>query len=128
MIVVELALESVKHVEDLGKTSGLKRVTGVERAIAAPANDDYRAVDAGRFFDMGDEMRVYVPVGAVIPCHMDGSHWVANEQIFHFAAAIHEYRIRILFEKFVGLFGFKMFHGCASASRRHHYRRQQVMT
>lgn len=113
----------MKHVVNLGKTGVFKRVTSVERAIAAPADDDYRAIDAGCLFDVGDEMRIDIPVGTIIPGHMDGPDGMANEQIFHFAAAIDEYRIRILLEEFVGLFGFKVFHGRTNAYRRLHYRR-----
>lgn len=123
MLVVKFALEPVQHVVDLGKAGVFKRAPCVERAIAAPADDDYRAVYAGRLFDMGDEMRVDVPIGAVIPSDMNGSDRMADEKIFHLAAAIDEYRVRILLEKFVGLFGFKVFHGCTNACRRLHYRR-----
>ena len=111
MIVVEFALESMKHGVALGKAGCFKRVTGVERAIAAPADNDHGSVNAGRLFDMSDEMRIDVPVGAVIPCHMDGPDGMANEQVFHFTATINEYRIRSLLEEFVGLFGFQVFHG-----------------
>ncbi len=128
MLVVEFTLESMQHVVDLGKAGTFQRVAGVERAIAAAADDDDWPVDAGRLFDMGDEMRVDVPVGTVIPCHMDGSDWMANKKIFHFAAAIDEYRIWILLEEFVGLFGFKVFHECANAYRRQYYRRLPVIT
>ena len=106
VVIVEFTLKAVQDVEDLRKACFFQRPSGIQRAITAAADDDHRAVDAGRLFDMSDKVRVDIPVGTVIPGDVDRADGVADEQIFHLAAAVDEYRVRILLEELSGLFGF----------------------
>ena len=106
VVVVEFAFKSVQHVVDLGKPGFFQRTAGIERAVAAAADHHDGPVDAGRLFDVGDKMRVDVPVGAIVPGDVDRADRMADEQIFHFAAAVDEYRVPVLLEELSGLFGF----------------------
>lgn len=106
VVVVELAFKAVQHVVDLGETGFLQRTSRIQRPVAAAADHHHRPVDAGRLFDVGDKMRVDVPVRAVVPGNVNRTDRVAHEQVFHLAAAVDEYRIRVLFEEFGSLFGF----------------------
>jgi len=106
VVVVEFTFKAVQHVEDLGKPGLFQRTSGIERAVAAAADHHDGPVDAGRFFDVGDKMRVDVPVGAVVPGDVDRADGMADEQIFHLAATVDEYRVPILLEELGGLFGF----------------------
>ncbi len=109
--VVEFTLKAVQHVEHLGKTGFFQRVACIERAVTAAADHDDWSVNTGGLFDVTDEVRIDFPVRAVVPGHMYGAYRMPDKKVFHFAAAIDEYRVRVFLQKVVSSFGFEMFHG-----------------
>ena len=50
-------------------------------------------------------MRIDVPVGPVVPRNVMRAERMADEQVFHFAAAIDQHGLRILLEEVVRLPG-----------------------
>src|SRR5512134_622094 len=103
VLLVELAFEAVQHVPHFREAGFLERAAGVERAVAAAADEDDRAVDARRLLYVRDEIRVHFPVRAVVPRHEDRARRMPHEQVLHLAAAIDEDRVRILLQELVGL-------------------------
>jgi len=110
MVLVEFALESVQHVVDFGEACFFERAAGIERAVAAAADQNDGAIDTGRFLYMCDKIRVDFPIRAVVPRHQDRARGMTHEQVLHLAAAVDEDGIRILPEKFVGFLGLEVFH------------------
>jgi hypothetical protein len=98
VVVVEFAFEAVQHVVHAGEAGGFERVAGIDRAVAAAADQHHGAVVgvAGEFLHFADEMRIDLPVGAVVPGHMQRPRRMADEEEFHLAAAIDEQRLGIV--------------------------------
>ena len=92
MAVVKLTLEAVQDVIDARKTGRFECITGIDRAIAAATDQYHWSVVGvtGKFLDLANEVRIDVPVGNVVPGHMQASRRVADKQEFHFAAAVDE--------------------------------------
>ena len=67
MIVVERTLETFQHVVDLGESGLLQCLARRHRALPAAADEDDGAVHAGYLAHLADEMRIDVPVWAVVP-------------------------------------------------------------
>jgi hypothetical protein len=105
VIFVEVAFKSFQHICHVRKPGALKGQAGVNTAIARAANEHHWSVGgmADSFFDLADKVRIYLPVRAVVPGNEQGADRMADEQEFHFAAAIDEYRGRFFFEEFSGL-------------------------
>jgi hypothetical protein len=83
-------------------------------AVAAAADQDDRAlrvIRARELLHLADEVRVDLPVGPVVPCSVQGAHRVADEQKFHFAAAVDEQRVGVLAQELLHLLGLEMVHG-----------------
>ena len=118
MAVVERPLESVEHVVDVGEAGLLQREAGVERAVAAAADQHDRAIHAGDLLHLADEVRVDFPVGAVVPRDVVRADRVADEEVLHLAAAVDEDRRRIVVEELRGFGGLQVFHGRKSSTRR----------
>ena len=102
MLVVERAFEAVEDVVDLGEAGLLEREPGIDRAMAAAADQHDRPVHARDLLHLADEMRIDFPVGAVVPRDVLRAHRMADEQVLHLAAAIDEHRLRILLQEVVG--------------------------
>src|SRR5258708_16208720 len=79
--------------------------------MAAPANQHDRAVHAGDLLHLPDEMRVDVPVRAVVPRDVLRADRMADEEILHLAAAVDEDRLRIGMEEVEGFLGLHALHG-----------------
>src|SRR5512146_2719192 len=107
--IIELALEPVQDIVDLGEPCALERLAGFLRAVSAAANEQDRApgvIGACEFLHLTYEMRIDFPIGAVVPGHVQRSDRMADEQILHLAAAIDEQCIRVLMQELVGFLGF----------------------
>src|SRR5258706_1876005 len=114
MILVELAFEPVEHVEYALETRALERLARLDRAIAAAADEHHRTlveVRPGDLLHLPDEMRIQVPVGAVIPRHHHRPVRMADEHVLHLAAAIDEDRIGAFTQEAERVLGFEMSHG-----------------
>ena len=113
MAVVELTLEAMQHVVDLGKAGLLERGSGIQRAIAGAADQHDGArgmVGTGQPLDLTDELRVDLPVRAIIPADMMGANRMTDEQVFHLAAAVDKQGIRLTGKKRCRVFRAEMFH------------------
>ncbi len=97
--VVERALEAVQHVVDVGEARLFQRDAGVERAVAAAADQHDRAVHARDLLHLADEMRVDLPVGTVVPGDVMRADRMTDEEVLHLAAAVDEDRRRIVVEE-----------------------------
>src|SRR5687768_17233072 len=95
VLFVELSLESVQHVVDLGESRSLERMAGIERAVAAAANQHYGAVNARSFSHVSDEIGIDVPVRAIVPGDVDRARRMTDKQELHLAAAVDENRVGI---------------------------------
>ena len=60
---------------------------------------------------LSDEMRIDVPVGAVVPRDVMRADRMADEEVLHLAAAVDEDRRRILLEKRDRFLGLQVLHG-----------------
>src|SRR5512138_1923156 len=90
---VERALEAVRYVVDAPETMRLQRRAGFLRAVAAAADEHDRplgVVGPGELLHLADEVRIDVPVGAVVPGDVQRAQRMADEQVLHLAAAIDE--------------------------------------
>ena len=101
--LVERALEAVEHVVDVRETGLLQRETGVDRAVAAAADQHDRPVHAGDFLHLPDEMRVDLPVGPVVPGDVVRADRVADEEVLHLRPAVDEDGRRVLVQEVVRL-------------------------
>ena len=65
--VLDLGCGSARHAAEFAK-AGLS-VTGIDRAVAAAADQHHRAVPgmASELFDLADKVRIDFPVGTVVP-------------------------------------------------------------
>ncbi len=92
MMVVKFALETMQDVIDARKASCFKGVAGIYRTVATTADQHERTIMhmTGELFDFADEVRINVPVRTVVPGHMQGACRMADEEKFHFAAAVDE--------------------------------------
>ena len=85
------------------------------RAVAAAADEDDGAVaeiGARELLHLPDEVRVEVPLGAVVPGHHHRAHGVAHEHELHLAAAVDEHRVGVLLRGTAwACLGFEVFHG-----------------
>ena len=88
-------------------------------------------VHARDFLHLSDEMRIDVPVGAVVPGDVMRAARMADEQVLHLAAAIDEDGLRVLVQEVAGFHRFQVFHrrrfrvcrrahGAAGCQRRPH--------
>ncbi len=116
MVVVERPFEAFEHVEDLGKSRLLQCLAGADRALTAAADEEHRAIHAGDLAHLTDEMRIDVPVGTVVPRDVVRADRMADKQIFHFAAAVDEHRLRVLVQEFEGFAGLQMLHSGNSST------------
>src|SRR5688572_10933041 len=110
VLLVELTLEAMQDVPDLGEPRFLERAPGVERAITATADEDDGAIDARRLLHVRDEVGIHFPVRTVVPRHQDRAGRVPHEQVLHLAAAVDEDRIGILLEKRISLSRLEVLH------------------
>src|SRR4051812_15832301 len=111
MAFVERPFEAVEHVIDLAEACLLERLAGADRALAASADDDHRAIDARNLAHLTDEVRIDLPVGTVVPRHEMRADRVADKEVLDLAATVDQHRIRVLAQKVVRLSRFQMFHG-----------------
>jgi len=124
MIVVELAFESVQHVGDFGKAGLLERLTRLDGAVATPTDEDdrpVRMVRPGDLLHLADEMRVHLPIGASVRLDMQRAFRVADEEVFHFASAVHEERLWRVLQILVGFARGKVFHARAGLRKMTQY-------
>ena len=110
VVFVAIAFETFQHVDHCFEAAVFKRAAGFDRARAAAADQQYRLLDAGLGFDLGDEMRIDFPIGRLAPCDVYRADRMADEQELNFAAHVDQYRIGVGLQKFVRLFRFEMFH------------------
>jgi len=112
VVVIEITLEALEDVIDLGEARTFERLTGVHTAIARPTNQHHWPIDgvATGFFHLADKMRIDVPVRPVIPRNHHRADWMAHKQKLHLTAAIDEYSRRILCQKVVRVVRLEVFH------------------
>src|SRR5487761_1977209 len=107
---VQRTLEAVDDVVNLGESGLLEFLARGGRALPAAADQHDRTVHARHFLHLPDEMRVHLPVGRLVPRHVVGPRRVADEQVFHFAAAIDHHCLRALVQEVEGFAGFQVLH------------------
>ena len=95
MVVVELALEAIQHVVNVGETVLFQILASFLRAVARPAYQDHRSVMRGGHAHLAEKMRVQIPIDALVPGDQDGADRVADKKKFKFRAAIDQYRISL---------------------------------
>ena len=110
MLLIKLAFEAVQHVVDFGEAGLFQCAAGVERTVAAAADQHYRTIDAGGFFYMCHKIGINVPVRPVVPRNVNCACRMTDEQVFHLAAAVDEHGLRMLLEELLRLGGFQVFH------------------
>src|SRR2546422_1643725 len=120
--LVELALEAVQDVHHAVEARALQRLASLDGPVAAAADEHHRPfheIGAGELLHLPDEMRVELPLGAVVPGDHHRAQRVPYEHVLHLAAAVDEQRVRVLLEELVGFPGFQMVHG-------RNYRRRRI--
>lgn len=87
---VQIALEAVAHDVDIAEPRFFEGVRGSRGAITAPADQHDRTLDAvaGQFAHGRHELRIYLPVRAVVPRDVVRAGWMPHEKVFHFTAAV----------------------------------------
>src|SRR5688500_11548452 len=103
VVLVQFAFEAVLHVGDAPEAGALELLAGFLRAIARAAEGHDGALGmacARELLHRAVVARIHRPVRAVVPRHVQRALRVADEQIFHLAAAVDEQRIRIALEEF----------------------------
>jgi len=111
--VIQVALEPVQYIVDVGETGTLERLARLDRAVAAATDQDdgpMCMVGPCHLLDLTDEMRVDLPVGPVIPGDVQRTGRMPDEQVLHLAAAIHEERLRRVVQEFERLTRREMLH------------------
>ena len=106
VLVVEFTFESVNHVINLGEPGALQRLARFERTVAAAADEHDRSrgvIGAGELPYLADEMRIDLPVRAVIPRDMQRPQRMTDEQVLHLAAAVDQQRIGVRLQEIVRL-------------------------
>jgi hypothetical protein len=114
VVLVELALEPMEHVEHILEARALEGLARLDGAISAAADEDHRAlveIRPGDLLHLPDEMGIQVPVRAVIPRHHHRPVGMADEHVLHLAAAIDEDRIGVFLEEAERFLGFEVSHG-----------------
>jgi hypothetical protein len=111
MVVVEFALEAVEHVVNVAEAVLLQVLAGFLRAISRAADQDHRAMVRGGHANLAEEMRVQIPVDALVPGDQDGADRVADEKKFEFRAAINQDSVGLFLNEVVSLFRGQVFQG-----------------
>ncbi len=111
MVLVHVALETVQDVIDLGKAMFFQVTPGVDRTPPGAADQHHRAVDRRRPARVAKEIRIDVPVGAVLPGDVDGTDRMTDEQVFDFRAAVDEHRFGMRLQESMRFLGREMLHG-----------------
>jgi hypothetical protein len=65
----------------------------------------------GVFFYFTDEVGIDLPVGAIVPGHVQHARRMTDKQEFHLAAAIDEQGLGIVVKEFGGFLGGQVVHG-----------------
>ena len=112
MLIVEVALEAVGDIDDIAEAGGDQRLTGRERAVSAAADQHHRsfATVPREPSDFAHEVRVDLPVGAVVPRHMDRARRVTDEEVFDLAAHIDQQGLGVGLQVGVRLLRGEVFH------------------
>jgi len=114
LVRIELAFEAVKDVDHVVEAGALQRITGLERAISGPADEDDGAlleVRPGDLLHLPDEVRIQLPVGAVVPRHHHRALGMPDEHVLHLAAAVDEDRVGMGLEELESGLGVQVVHG-----------------
>jgi hypothetical protein len=97
VIVVERAFETFQHVDHLREAGRLQRLAGIDRAIAAAADEQHRprqvALDHPRH--LGGELRVDLPIRRLLPGDMLGADRMADVHVLDFGPAIDQHGLRV---------------------------------
>ena len=96
--VVKLALETVHYIVHVGEPGSFQCLACINRAIAATTDDDDSAI-AGmprQALHFTHKLRIQLPLGAILPRYVDGTHGVADEKVFCITTAVNKQRIRII--------------------------------
>ncbi len=110
VLLVELALESVQYIIDIGEAYLLECDARIDGAIAAAANNHHRAVDARGLFYLRNKVRINFPIRSIVPRNYHRADGMADKKELHFAAAINEQRIWIHLQERMGLTRLEMLH------------------
>lgn len=110
MALVERPLEAVEDVVDLLEARFLELEAGGDRALPAATDQHDRSIHARDLLHLTDEVRIDLPVGALVPGDVMGTRGVPDEQIFDLAAAIDEHRIGVVAQEVEGFAGCKVLH------------------
>jgi len=111
VLVVELSLEALEDVGDMGEAMRLERSAGIERALAAAADQDDRAVlAAGHAQHLLCEVRIDIEVRGGVPLDVDRADRVADVIELDLGARVDQQRIRVGLQGLVGLDGGQVFH------------------
>ena len=113
---IELALKAFEHIAHAGKTAFLKSEPGIDRQLAAAADQDDRAVLAtGHARDLVGKMWVDLKIRLGIPFDVDRINRVAYVIKLGLGAAIDQQGVRIVLKGLVSLLGGEMVHMCLLA-------------
>ena len=110
MVFVQLAFESFTDVVNLIETLFYQQLAGLQRTLAATANQHNRCILPRRpeadatehdLAYLGDEVGgVYRPFRRVNPRYMDAAGRMPNEQVFHAGAYINQHRSLVVADNF----------------------------
>lgn len=110
MVLIQVALETVQHVINIGEARLFQREPGIHGATARTADQHNGAIEAGRLFYLCNEVRIDFPFGPVYPWDQYGTLRVADKHVLHFTAHIDEYRLWIRLQEVEGFLGGKVLH------------------
>ncbi len=111
MGAVQFAFETGCDIVDVGEAIFFQEFTGFPGSIARTADEHYRAMRLGHSTYFIQKTRVQFPVRSLIPGDQQAIGGVADEEEFQFRAAVDEYRIRGISEKFEGFPWGQVVHG-----------------
>lgn len=112
-VVVEIALEAFEHIDHLGETSGLQRLTCIHRAPATAADEQHRPrpVRVDQTSHLVGKVRIDFPVRPILPSDMLGTHRMTNVHVLDLCPAIDKGGLRVSLQESMGGKGIKVLHG-----------------
>ena len=114
MVVVEFAFEAEEHVVHVAETVLFQVLAGFFRTIAGAADQDHRPVVRSGHADLAEEMRIQIPVDALIPGNQDGADRMPDEKKFEFRTAVDQNGVGLFLNEVVSLFRGQVFHAISS--------------
>jgi hypothetical protein len=114
MIVgVKRPLEALKDIYHVDETSRVQRFARLNGTVATAANnqDGPAQVVAYQPFDLLGKLRIDLPIGPFLPCHMLGTNRMADIHVLDFSPAIDEHCVRIFLKQCMGGQRVEMLHG-----------------